>query len=69
MKIFLIIVVILIVIVYNFFAYGRDLSIYPKSGVRRVSDDEYYPGSPLYINIIFSLTHLMLTNHMYKTHK
>lgn len=44
----IIIVVILIVIVYNFFAYGRDLSIYPKSGVRRVSDDEYYPGSPLY---------------------
>lgn len=44
----IILIVILVVIVYNFFAYGRDLSIYPKSGIKRVSDDEYYPGSPLY---------------------
>ncbi len=44
----LIILIILVVIVYNYFAYGRDLSIYPKRKIKRVSDDEYYPGSPLY---------------------
>ena len=43
-----IILIILIVIIYNFFAYGRDLAIYPKRKIKRVSDDEYYPGSPLY---------------------
>lgn len=44
----IIIILILIVIVYNFFAYGRDLAIYPKRKIKRVSDEEYYPGSPVY---------------------
>jgi len=44
----IIIILILIVILYNFFAYGRDLAVYPKRKIKRVSDDEYYPGSPLY---------------------
>jgi hypothetical protein len=44
----IIIILILIVILYNFFAYGRDLAVYPKRKIKRVSDKEYYPGSPLY---------------------
>lgn len=44
----LIIILILIVVLYNFFAYGRDLALYPKRKIQRVSDDEFYAGSPLY---------------------
>ena len=34
------------VIIFNIFAYGRDLVIFPK--MRRVSERERYPGSPDY---------------------
>ncbi len=42
------ILIILIVIIYNFLAYGNDLFIYPKRKIQKISDNEYYPGSPLY---------------------
>ena len=42
----LVMVLIFIVILFNLFTYGRDLVIFPK--MRRVSDEERYPGSPEY---------------------
>ena len=42
----LLMILIFIVIIFNVFAYGRDLVIFPR--MRRVSEKERYPGSPDY---------------------
>jgi len=41
----LVMLLIFIVIIFNLFAYGRDLVIFPPK-MRRVRESERYPGSP-----------------------
>lgn len=43
----LVMLLIFIVIIYNIFAHGRDLVIFPPK-MRKVRDSERYPGSPEY---------------------
>lgn len=43
----IVLLLIFIVIIFNLFAYGRDLVIFPPK-MRRVPYEERYPGSPEY---------------------